>query len=176
MFMKKQNKMKNKKAVSTMVSYVLLIVIALGLASGVFAWLKFYATPPTDEGLCPKDVALTIKDYSCDTDEDTLTLKIENKGLFSIEGFFIKGAKERDKLSTIPLIRTDQPDAIDGRYDFVGSLSPRQTITTKFSYTNLINITGSSLKRIEMQPFVIEEGNIAVCDNRISLNLELTCD
>ncbi|MBM3247762.1 hypothetical protein FJZ17_04470, partial [Candidatus Pacearchaeota archaeon] len=55
----------NKKALSEMVSYILLVVIALGLAAGVFAWLRSQL-PAENEQKCSEDVAITILSYSCD--------------------------------------------------------------------------------------------------------------
>jgi len=56
---------KNKKAVSLMLSYVLLIVIAISVAIGVYAWLKFVAEGTEGLEKCPADVSLIIQNYEC---------------------------------------------------------------------------------------------------------------
>ena len=70
----KHNLKKDKRGISIMVSYVLLIVIALGMAAGVFTWMRFY-TLSDDTEQCPTDIALTIKDYNCESEVIKLTFE-----------------------------------------------------------------------------------------------------
>ena len=60
-----------------MVSYVLLIVIAMSIAAGVFSWLKFYVPSQTDSQKCNDEAAIAITDYACSN--HLLNLTIENK-------------------------------------------------------------------------------------------------
>ena len=165
----KLRKTTNKRAVSLMVSYVLLIVISLGLAGGVYSFLKFRATIPTDEG-CPVDAVLTIKSYNCNNQTKILTLEIENRGLFNISGFFIRATNNTEIPAIMPLqtseLEGELGKNITGRYYFNSPLAPNSKQETKFSYTNAIPI-----KKIEIQPFIVKE-RLQACDNIISLQID----
>jgi hypothetical protein len=166
---------KGKRAVSTMVSYVIIVVIALGMAAGVYSWLKIYATIPEDASPCPENVVLTIKSYECDKDELTLTLRLENKGLFPVNGFFLMASLDPDELPTLNLKPADLPAGqvvIEGRYDFIPPLEPTETKTTKFSYSNFLSFNSpDSIRRISLQPYIREENLIQTCPNKINLEL-----
>ena len=87
----------NKKGVSQMIGYVLLVIIAISLSIAVFAFLKLYVPPGSPE--CPEEVKLTIDDYSCtetDPGEYSLTVTFTNKGLLRVYGVYIRlGEPER---------------------------------------------------------------------------------
>lgn len=72
--------MKNKKGISELISYVLLITLALAMAGGVYAYLKFYAEAPLPEEPCD-GISVAIIDYSCQDDKMTITIK--NTGRFT---------------------------------------------------------------------------------------------
>ncbi len=74
-------KKNNKRAISELVSYVLLITLALAMAGGVYAWLKFYASNPLPEEQC-EGISLAITDVSCAGNE--LTIDLKNTGRFNI--------------------------------------------------------------------------------------------
>jgi len=158
---------KSKKGVSEMVSYVLLVVIALGLAGGIYSWMSIHATEDKEEK-CADDVAIMIKEYSCDDVNKIISLKVENKGYFNMDGFFIKGAKELDTLPAI-LLRTNelsQDLVVDGRYDFQTPFGPGEVAVANFSYTNAI-----PLKTIRIQPFVLGVNNIQLCENKVTTEI-----
>jgi hypothetical protein len=76
----------NKKGVSVLIGYVLLITFVIFLGAMVYTWMKSYV--PQEDLECPEDVSLFIKDYICTGNELNLTLK--NNGKFSIGGYFIR--------------------------------------------------------------------------------------
>jgi hypothetical protein len=72
--------MKNKKGISELLSYVLLITIAIAMAGGVYAYLRWQAeNPPLPEPEC--DVHVALVDYYCD--QSWIYLTLENMGLHS---------------------------------------------------------------------------------------------
>jgi len=159
------NKKKNKRAISEIVSYVLLIVIALSLASGVYVWLKTYVPPEKEREKCPEDVALSVNDYRCSG--ETITLIIENKGLFNVNGFFIRASNDSSKLPTIMLNSTDIALISAGRYDFENEgLKPNEIKEIKFSYSGL-----NKIARIQIQPFVSGKRNFLLCSNVADLSI-----
>lgn len=162
----KNRKMKNKRALSEMVSYVILIVVALGLAAGVYGWMKIYI-PDGEKESCPTDSAISINDYSCDNVSKIISITLKNNGLFSIDGFFIKGSNSSES----PIIGLERAEGIPGslvkgRYDFENSLEPNSIIIANFSYGDV-----SPLLKVKVQPFVIGEKNILLCENIITEDL-----
>src|SRR3990167_3334945 len=90
-------KKKNKRGVSEMVAYVILISIALSLAVAVFAWLKITGEsavkPPVD---CKEGTTIMLESYNCERDPITgepmgnMILTMKNNGLFNIDGVIVK--------------------------------------------------------------------------------------
>jgi len=77
----------SKKGISEIISYVMLLSLALTMAGGVFAYLKFYAQNPFPEEKCP-DVSAIIREYNCSN--GILNLTVQNKGRFDLDGYTIK--------------------------------------------------------------------------------------
>ena len=84
----------NRKAVSLMVGYVLLIAIAVALSTAVFFYLKLYL--PDERPECDTDIKLTIDYASCVIDvanastSSIVNINVTNRGLFKVEGAYIK--------------------------------------------------------------------------------------
>lgn len=86
-------KINNKKGVSILVGYVLLITIAIIMAGVVYTWLKSYV--PQDSIECPDGISVFIKNVECGIKDGKyfLDLSIENNGRFEFDGYFIKVAE-----------------------------------------------------------------------------------
>lgn len=147
---------KNKKAVSLMLAYVLLIIIAISLSIGIYAWLKFVARGPEDIDKCPEGVSIIILDYDCaDTQEDAIELVIKNKGRFNVSGYSIKGTDNKSQEAWVKL--EDPLGGVEGVYIFAqGSvntpLAPDAVADPRvFSYSNL-----GKLEKIEIEPLRIQ--------------------
>jgi hypothetical protein len=83
----------NKKAVSIMIGYVLLIVGAVVMGGVVYGWLQSYVPQETLE--CPDGISLFIKDVTCISEggKYKLNLSVSNNGRFDVDGYFIKSAE-----------------------------------------------------------------------------------
>jgi len=83
----------SKKAISTMIAYVLLISISLSLSVMVYGWLRFYVAEE-DIPACSDGVNIIITDYTCvrsGTDYDGyLVIGLKNKGRFNVDGFNVR--------------------------------------------------------------------------------------
>ena len=173
------NQLKTKKALSEMVSYVLLIVIALGLSAGVYSWIKGQL-PAENQEKCSEDVTISIINYTCDTSNDKITLNLKNSGLFNINGIYARGANSTFNLAIIMLksdtiLGTTPPTSpegtsTEGRYDFDPS-EPLRLSTIKeveFNYAD-----HNELTKIQIQPFVKTKNNqtILLCDNVVEIAL-----
>jgi len=91
----------NKKAVSEILSYVMLIIIALALSVLVYAYLKVYV--PKDKPICPDEISIYIKAASCKTGAlgtatTNISLTLENKGMFDIHGAYIRFGRNGSKV------------------------------------------------------------------------------
>jgi len=175
-------KSKSKKALSEMVSYILLVVIALGLSVSVFAWLKSQL-PSEKEEKCSEDVALAIRNYACNPLTEEINLTLENTGLFNIKGVYVRGANETGRITTIMMNSSvflgggttpaleGTLEAIPGKYDFppeTFKIGTQRNIVMSYDFTTGVD----KLERIQLQPFVNGTDNrILLCDNLIDLNL-----
>src|SRR3989344_5928807 len=101
---KMRKKNKDKRGISEIIGYVLLIVGAVAMGAIVFSWLKTYI--PTEKLECPDDVSLFVKESSCVIDTSTLittlnlNLNLKNNGKFNIDGYFIRGALSGEEQAT----------------------------------------------------------------------------
>jgi len=167
-------KRNNKKGISEIVSYVLIVVIALGISIGVYSWMRSYL-PKDNNNSCPDDVAIFIKDYNCNN--KILNLTLENKGNFDISGFDLRISNESDKAPIISIQSTKQlPDTVEGtipgipgRYYFYEMIpfSPNSIKVASFNYTNQEKIL-----KIQIQPFIKDNSSLYLCTNIVNLDLE----
>lgn len=92
----------DKKGISVMVSYVLLIVFVIIIGAIVYQWLKTYV--PAQALECPDGVSLFIKDADFDPSDSQLIITLRNNGRFSLAGYFIHATNSSDQeLPTIDL-------------------------------------------------------------------------
>lgn len=159
----------NKKGLSELVSYVLLIVIALGLAAGVYTWMK--SNVPSETESCDENTAIIVRDYCLDAVAKTISITFENKGYFDIKGVAMKASKDVSQMPTIALQSTDEINSgsTTGRYDFSEALIPQAITTVLFSYTNLIT---SILAKIRVQPFINGKEGPIYCDNYYDVTID----
>ena len=71
----------NKKAVSNIIGYLLLVAIVIVISMIVYQWLKTYV--PTDAIQCDEGVSIGIDDYNYDCEDNALNLTIKNSGRFT---------------------------------------------------------------------------------------------
>ena len=161
------NRKTSKKALSEILSYVLLIVIALSISTLAYTFLKGYIFKDVEE--CSPDLSLVIKDYSCDA--GTLNLTLENKGLFDISGFYLRSSEEVGKDAINP-VKPRNDVFGDGKVSFLETegwlynLEPGQDYNGIFVYQRNIAV-------IQVQPFTYSsKGNLLLCK---STNQELDC-
>lgn len=131
--------MKNKKALSEVIGYVLLISFAIILSGIVYYWMKSYI--PSDEVNCPDGVSVFIENYECTS--TTINLTIKNNGKFNIEGYFIRGTNESNQeVATIDLSK--YADGIGGVVRFEGG----NFLETGDESEKIFNLAGSGISNI----------------------------
>ena len=160
---KRKNKInKNKKAVSIMIGYVILIGITMVIAGITYAWLQTYV--PKDKLECPEGTSIFIQDISCSTTLSKINLEIilENNGRFNIDGYFIRATNDStQEIATIDLSKYSGQEQ-NGYITFPGTspLEPNTESTTVFNIP--LSETGN-LERLEIIPLRIQERKFANC-------------
>lgn len=147
--LKKANLIKmNKRGLSEIVAYAIMIAIAISLAVAVFAWLKIVANPsaPID---CNEGTSIYLDSYSCSG--AIITLIMKNNGGFNVSGYIIKVSDDASKEPTTMITPT-------GYHEFLSpsGLIPGASESADFTKT-------SSIKRISYQPFVFINNKKVVC-------------
>jgi len=181
-FLGYKNWVGSKRAISEIISYVMLIVIALGISAAVYQWMS--TRVPSVSGTCPEDVSLQIKSYSCN-DSTTichsgkcLSITLKNNGNFNIDGAFIRAS---DNISNIPStgLECNFDEACES-YKDSGMLyftmmnggagpifGPGNESELIFDYDNLI-----PLKKIQIEPFIVDKSSLQACVDA-TINIEV---
>lgn len=155
----------DKKAVSIMIGYVLLVTIAIIMGGLVYGWLKGYVAKPLIE--CPEETSLAIKKVSCLNNGNglDLNLTLTNNGLFNIGGYFVKVTNSSDQeLATIDISEDLREDLGGGKkaggmISFTGG-GFDNNFETGQSITNIFNITSTKqINSIEIIPIRFQEEN-----------------
>jgi hypothetical protein len=80
---------RNKKAVSEMVSYAIMIIIAITMSLLVYSFL-YDKIPKFEKAECPDDVSLYLERVDCDFTNKVLTIYLRNSGFFTIDGIYAR--------------------------------------------------------------------------------------
>jgi hypothetical protein len=169
----------NKRGLSEMVGYVLLIGIAISLSILVFIWMSRQVPSPAE--YCPEDISLYIENYRCGNGEINLSLK--NMGLFNVSGFIIRGSYDPDieplygLAYSGPLTELGVPisPGIGGLPSELSqgivylSLEPGETYPDEVNEILEFKINNLNLYKILIEPFDInlETNERVLCDNAI---------
>lgn len=143
---------KRKNALSNVIAYVLLISITLSLSVLVYGWLRFYVSESNLEK-CSDNVNIIIKSYECfEGANGNLTVTLKNKGLFSVDGYILR-VHDRD-------------EADFGFYTFDNNniiIKPGEEYSKTYSFINESSTekTFNTITLVEVQPFIMEEGQIS---------------
>ncbi len=160
--MERQSLLRNKKGISDMVGYVLLIVIAMGLSVLVFVYLKNFT--PTGKLSCPDGISVFIKSAACNSGK--LSLSLANNGLFTIDNLYIKmGSPDRN----IRYNLNNPEDPVNGGLACAtGKFTPRSTCDLSNLNIQAANPNFGSGHQyvLEIQPMVVDAntGKWAICD------------
>jgi hypothetical protein len=128
----------NKKGVSIMIGYVLLVTSAVVMGVIVYQWIKTYV--PTETLECPEGVSIFLKEYSYDCDLKELNITLKNNGRFNVAGYFIHGTNDStQELATIDLssytpLGKDKGGSV--LFGTTNSFEPSEGITSSFDLSN----------------------------------------
>ncbi len=156
----KDKKMKrDKRGISIVIGYILLIAVSMTMSILVYQWLKTYV--PTDSVKCSEGTSLFIKSVDYDCTSKILTLTLQNNGKFGIDGYFIHVSdKPNEELATIDISsKLSSGGTISGN-----SVRFSETIENSLSPEDLHNVQISSfnvqsygtLSKVEIIPTRME--------------------
>jgi len=161
---------KNRKAISEMVSYVLLVVIAVGLSIAVYSYLKIYV-PNNERPECKDDIQLIMLNYTCvyngnNPSLSALNVNVYNKGLFKVNAVYLRLTPENKKVGTNVQLTA-----------FNNGLLPGDTknvdVKDKSKLASVLNSAGNYI--LEIQPAAqSENGEFAVCVKAV-ITQPVTC-
>ncbi len=131
----------NKKGVSEVIAYVLLISITIALSVIVYNWLRFYVSEDKIPE-CGDGTNLIVKDFDC-YGGDNLTITLQNRGRFTVDGFILRVHN-----------RTGADFGFYILNDTEFEINPGEELLTVADLTNFPNLT-----YMEIQPFIIDSEN-----------------
>jgi len=156
--------MKNKKAVSAMVAYTLLIIIAIALSVFVYNYLKVYV--PGDRPKCQPDINLAVENITCDLTTKKLNLILSNRGLFNISGAYIRVGLAN---------KTVRSQVNNGSGFFPKPFSPEpRMLGMEFDLAPDLPITTGGNNVLEVQPLMLIKNRAVPCENAV-VSYPLTC-
>lgn len=148
----------NKRAVSTIIAYVLLIGLAVSMSILVHNWLKLYVAEDESQ-VCPDAVYLSIEDYSCSWNSNQLNLTLKNRGNFIIEDVSVKTSEDSESIG------------IDGIFlDYSVEISVGESKNLTYSIDGL-NYGHDNNISIEVQPVIFDDGEIIYCSQTINQDI-----
>ena len=149
--------MRQKKAVSEMIAYVLLIVIVLTMSVLVYTWMRKQVPVVSQE--CEENIALLIDNYNCFN--GMLNITVINNGFFNINGFYVRTSNESEGLAINTLDGVTTP-TINGQVYFKEKFKIGESFRALFNYTKYGKIV-----KIEIEPYLVKEKKIILCNNRV---------
>src|SRR3989344_2264370 len=78
-----------RRGVSNIIGYILLVAIVIALSVLVYGWLKTYI--PKESIECRDGTSVSINAYVYDCSNKVLNITLKNSGRFDIAGFYIYG-------------------------------------------------------------------------------------
>lgn len=164
-----RRRLNNKRGVSPVIGYILLVSLVIIISLVVYQWVKTYI--PREALECPDGVSLFVKEkgYTCDPPGNTLTLTLKNNGRFNISGYFIRSSGNPDLLATDDLSRYANSGAGFGRVSFSTAGSQENTLAPgkeqAFTFDSISSDFTPTMSFIEIIPVRYEE-----IDNRLRLS------
>lgn len=147
----------DKRGISAMIGYVLLVVIGITLAVLVYGFLKVYV--PSDKAVCPDNVALSIEEFSCFN--GAVKVRLGNRGLFKVDGAYIRIGEEGRvfrQLLNEDNIFFDEWASEEGLPP--GEFWPK---TTEKSYA----YAGTGQQILEVEPVIFVDDELTLCSSAV---------
>ncbi len=149
----------HKKGISEIISYVILIIIAIGLGVLVYNFLILYVSESKIPE-CESDVSVIIQNYSCkilDGQQRFLRVDVFNKGYFKVDAIFIRLGSESRKIR--PQVNVDSEV-------LPNPLNPGENISLLSTFgSGIVPSQGNYI--IEIEPAVKTPKGYSLCSKAI---------
>jgi len=147
----------NKRAVSVMVAYVILITMTLALTTIVYQWLRETATEKEVPD-CPSGVNVIISNLSCsDSGNGQINLTLKNKGRFTVEDILVRVSNNPNSRFGVEKLTTRTKGI---------KIAPGGENSTE--YTNLQKDVGYKKPvLIDIQPFYRKDSELILCNSYV---------
>lgn len=142
-----------------MISYVLLISIAIAMSIGVFIYLQDVAKIQPIVS-CKDGTSVIIENYLCDG--KSINISIKNNGRFNIDGIVMRVSPKSEQTPTY-LLRPD-PKGELGAFKFSPALAPQNIGNARFTNED---INFNIIELVEIQPFILEAGEKIICSESL---------
>jgi hypothetical protein len=172
---------KNKKGVSVVIGYVILISVGIIMSLVVYNYLKTYV--PKDAVQCPNGVSILITQYDCVGNSLNITLK--NNGKFNYMGYYIHASENSSiDVATINLADNFINSSSGEAYAFTNShilfsISDSNNFMQPQTETeHWFDLNGTSIKFIEITPtkeIVYKNKKRFVNCGNAKIKQEITC-
>jgi len=153
---------RDKKGISIIIGYVLLVTFAIVIGVIVFQWMKTYV--PQDQLSCPDGVSIFIDNYNCSS--DILAITFKNNGNFDIGGYFIYATNSpEEELATIDISKNNTQassrlNPLGIKFGNTGTIITKNSFVPDAEETDQYNLTGiNNLYSIEILPIRWQESN-----------------
>ncbi len=146
----------NKKALSEVVGYTILIVIAISLSVLVYAFLRNYI--PKEAPTCEEDLNLIVQNYACKG--NMLNLTLLNKGLFKADAVYLRFGNSSQKIKD----QINKDNFLLYGSDNRPGLNPQESSSSTYVIPPANSLTNYEL---ELEPAVIINKKIVVCEKSI---------
>ena len=142
-----------KRGLSNLIAYVLLISISISLSVVVYNWLGSYVPDFDNLPVCSDNVELMIASYTCVSGADGfLKVNLLNRGLFGIDGFMLKVHDTPDaEFAFYPFDDEGVPIDVGGSVDRVYN----------FNDSNINTAGLFELTLLEVRPYLLEDGKVS---------------
>lgn len=157
-----KKRIKDKRGISIVIGYILLITVSIAMSILVYQWLKTYV--PKEFLECPDGTSILAKEisYDCTSGSERLDITVKNNGRFSINGYFIHASDKSDleQLATIDLSSELIDDGDEGIYlnSIEFSNLEENNLAPSGTHSSSFDVTGyGTFYKIEIIPTRIQE-------------------
>ncbi len=159
----------DKRAVSEIVSYVLLIVIAVGISVLVYVYLSLYV--PKEKFECPESVSLIVADASCTLrgTQVKLDLTLVNKGRFTVDAAYIRLGDSQKKVKDL----INSKDVFFGIINGQQGLIPGESVFKSYILDDSSRVVPGE-NTLEIEPAVGKPQRFALCEQAV-ITRPITC-
>ena len=152
----------NKRGVSEIIGYILMIAIVVVISIFVYGWLKTYV--PQESLTCPDGISVSLPAVVYNCTSNGLNFSLSNEGTFSIAGYFIHATNDStQQIASLDLSRyyrgpPGNPTGTSIMFSYYNVLDPGKAKDANYNSYNLSSlyrspgIAAGTLKALEIIP------------------------